>query len=137
MEKIKILIVDDEFILRRFAREILSRFGECDIAVSGQEALAAFEKAHENNNPYDLITMDIMMPDLTGIEVLKNIRNWEKKHNIPDKKQVRVIMITGSQDKIDFLHSFQQGCEAYVLKPYYPEHLLEAVKKLGLVKNNT
>jgi len=131
----KILIVDDEFILRRFAREILSQLGDCDIAVNGKEALTAFEQAYENHKPYDLITMDIMMPEFNGIETLKTIRNWEKSHNIPDAKQVKVIMITGSQDKINFLHSFREGCEAYVLKPYYPENLLEAVNKLGFALN--
>jgi len=131
----KILIVDDEYVLRRFTSDILSPYGNCETVVSGKEALTAFKKAHEKNQPYNLITMDIMMPGFTGIETLKTIRNWEENHNIPPEKHVKVVMITGSQDKIDFLHSFQEGCEAYVLKPYYPENLLEAVKKLGFALN--
>lgn len=73
----RILIVDDE-LSRKKAQRILSQHGQCDIAINGTEALDAFRLAHEEGKPYDLITMDILMPDIDGIEALKGIREWEE-----------------------------------------------------------
>lgn len=132
----KILIVDDEYIFRRFSKEILSKYGDCDTVVNGKEALEAFEESHKNKTPYDLITMDIMMPEFTGIETLNAIRSWEKKHEIPGDKKVKVVMITGSQDKVDFLNAFQEGCEAYILKPYDVDKFIETIRGLGFAMEN-
>lgn len=73
----KILIVDDEFVSRKKAQKIMSQYGECDTTINGTKALEAFKLAHEERDPYDLITMDIMMPDMDGIETPKRIRVWK------------------------------------------------------------
>ncbi|GAF79962.1 unnamed protein product [marine sediment metagenome] len=60
------LIVDDEFVSRKKAQRIMSQYGECDIATNGTETLEAFRLAHDEGRPYDLITMDILIPDMDG-----------------------------------------------------------------------
>lgn len=130
---LKILIVDDEFVSRKKAQKILSQYGECDIAISGTEALEAFHLAHEEAKPYDFITMDILMPDMDGVDALKGIREWEESHNIQLGNGVKVVMVTASKTSDSVLSSFSEGCEAYVVKPFGKEDLTRAISELGLV----
>ncbi|GBC60707.1 response regulator [Desulfonema ishimotonii] len=132
----KILIVDDEYLLRDVAQKTLVRYGECHTAVSGDDAVAAFEGAHEAGIPYDLIMMDVMMPESDGIETLKRIRCWEKKHGIGTEKKVKVVMLTGSESKGAFLNSFSEGCEAYIMKPFDLKKIDDVLKKLGMCQHD-
>jgi two-component system, chemotaxis family, chemotaxis protein CheY len=60
------LIVEDDFVGRKLMQKYLSDYGECDVAVDGEEAVEAFRQAVENETPYDLICLDIMMPNMNG-----------------------------------------------------------------------
>jgi two-component system chemotaxis response regulator CheY len=133
----KILIADDEFVSRKKAQKILSQYGECDITINGSEALEAFLQAQEENEPYDLVTMDIIMPDMDGIEALKRIREWEESHNIQVGKGVKVVMLTASNASDSVLSSFNEGCEAYIVKPFNKEKLDNALGELGFVETGT
>ncbi len=75
----KMLIVEDEFLIRKIMQKILSHYGDCDIAVDGEEAVDAFRMAWEEKAPYDLICMDIMMPNINGQEALRKIREIERE----------------------------------------------------------
>lgn len=125
----KILIVDDEFVSRKKAQKILSDYGYCDTAMNGNEALEAFRLAHEEGEPYDLITMDIMMPELDGIETLKLIREWEDSHGFPYGSGVKVMMVTSKITAKTLTQSFYQGCEAFVAKPFDKGKLEKAMKE--------
>ncbi|MFW6242306.1 MAG: response regulator, partial [Thermodesulfobacteriota bacterium] len=70
----KILVVEDDFISRRILKEILTEHGDCDVVVDGDEAVQAFRLAREEGAPYQLICMDIMMPNKDGHEALQEIR---------------------------------------------------------------
>ncbi len=129
----KILIVDDEIVSRIKVQTILSEIGECGAAANGNEAMEAFHLAHEEGKPYDLITMDILMPDIDGIEALKKIREWEESHNIRLGQGVKVVMLTASKTSDSVFSSFNEGCEAYVVKPFDKEALTRALGELGLV----
>ena len=127
----KILIVDDEFVSRKKAQKILSQYGECDIAISGNEALEAFQLAHEDGKPYDLITMDIIMPDMDGIEALHWIREWEQSASTGPGEAAKVLMLTASKAQDSIRSSFQKGCEAYVTKPFNKQDLVTQLSNLG------
>jgi two-component system chemotaxis response regulator CheY len=127
---VKILIVDDEFVSRNKAQKILSQYGECDIAISGNEALEAFQFAHEDGKPYDLITMDIIMPDMDGVEALHWIREYEESANIEPGEAAKVLMLTASKAPDSIWSSFQKGCEAYVTKPFNRQDLVKQLNRL-------
>ena len=134
VSSIRILIVDDEFVSRKKAQKIMAQYGECDIAINGTEALEAFKLAHEEEGrPYDLITMDILMSDMDGIEALKRIREWEESKNVQLGKGVKVVMVTASKASDSVLSSFNEGCEAYLVKPFDKEDLTKAMSELGLI----
>ena len=75
----RILLAEDDYASRKFGISFLSKYGEVDATVDGEEAVAAFEFAAEDGEYYDLICLDIMMPGTDGIEALYRIRESEKK----------------------------------------------------------
>lgn len=124
-----ILIVEDDMISRKLIFKYLLDYGDCDLAVNGLEAVQAFRKALESNNPYDLICMDIIMPELDGYKAFEQIRIIEKEYNIPENKAVKVIMTTALIDGRNLKKSFDLGCIAYAGKPINKEELIETIKK--------
>lgn len=128
------LIVEDDFIARRILKDILSPYGDCDIAVDGDEAIQAFRLAHEDSKPYDLICMDIMMPDIDGQEALRRIREIEKDTGIRPSEEVKVIMTTALGDPKNVVEAFYRGgATSYIVKPINKQKLLEEVRNLGLI----
>ena len=73
----KTLVVEDDLVSRQLLQTILSRYGECNVAVNGKEALSAFSLAWKALQPYDLICLDVMMPEMDGQETLRQIRKIE------------------------------------------------------------
>ena len=131
----KVLIAEDDLVSRRFLSKFLSQYGEVDLVVDGLEALDAYLMALKEKTPYDLICLDIMMPKVDGVKVLKAIRDYEVKQKVPTENRVKVIMTTALAET-DFVNkAFEIGCEAYAAKPIDTGKMLEVIKKLGLIKN--
>jgi two-component system chemotaxis response regulator CheY len=130
----RLLIVEDDFTSRKILQNILSAFGECDIAVDGNEAINAYKESWLKNNPYDLICMDIMMPNVDGLEALKTIRDIEKEMDVKDRDGVKVIMTTALDDPKTVVKSYYQlGATSYIVKPLSKQKLIQEVEKLGLI----
>lgn len=126
------LIVEDEFLSRKVLRSFLMTLFDVEIVVNGREAVEAFKLAHEENKPYSLILMDIMMPEVDGIEALTRIRTMEEKLNLSPK--VKVIMTTALDDPQTVLKTFYDGeASAYIVKPVAKDKLYNELKKLGLL----
>ncbi len=130
----KTLIVEDDFTSRLFLQTYLSRFGECHIAVNGKEAVEAFWMASKSGAPYDLICMDIMMPEMDGMEALERIRNTEEAGGTLSHNGVKIIMTTAVTDMKEVMQSFRELCDAYLFKPIDTAKLLAELKSLKLVK---
>ncbi|NLP17050.1 MAG: response regulator [Clostridiales bacterium] len=129
----KILIVEDDFTSRKFMLKFLSKYGECDITVDGQEAVDAFAMALEENDGYDLICLDIMMPILDGFETLKQIREMEDKLGIPENKKAKIIMTSALFEQRNVKKAFDLGCTAYAGKPIDQKKFEGILKKLELI----
>lgn len=132
-----ILIVDDDFVSRNKMNLILTPYGRCEMALNGKECVDAFLRAHEKGKPYDLITLDIQMPGIDGIETLKKIREWEKENQTEFAKRVKVIMVTVKDDMKTVFSSFREGCESYVPKPFDRESIAKALAGLKIGKKET
>lgn len=129
----KILLAEDDFATRKFMDKQLSQYGECDVMVDGEEAVDAFMMALEDNEPYDLVCLDVMMPVMDGYQVLKAIRGIEAQKGIPKKDSVKVVMTTALNDERNVKLAFELGCEAYVGKPIDVEKFEKVLNKLGLI----
>jgi len=131
----KILIVDDDFVSRSKLEALLSAYGDCDTAENGNDGFEMFKKSHEDSSGYDLITMDIDMPGISGHEVLSKIREWEEANEVYKQgRSVKVLMATSMQSRTDIMTSFREGCEGYLKKPITPENLEETLAKIGIGK---
>ena len=129
----KILLAEDDFVTRKFMTNFLSKYGECDVTVDGMEAVDAFLLALEEEEPYDLVCLDIMMPVMDGYQALMGIRNLEKERHIPEEKAVKVIMTTALNDEKNVKMAFELGCTIYSGKPIDQKRFEQALKKLGLI----
>lgn len=118
MERLKILVVDDESRMRKLVRDFLVREDyEVLEAGDGEEALDVFYK--EKN--IALIILDVMMPKLNGWEVCKEIRETSK---------VPIIMLTAKSDESDELTGFELGVDEYITKPFSPKILVARVSAI-------
>lgn len=114
---VRILVVDDEERIRKLVRMYLERNAiEVEEAEDGREAL---EKAL--NTQYDLIVLDLMLPEMDGRAVCEEIR----KHS-----EVPIIMLTASGDESSRIQGFELGADDYVVKPFSPRELVMRVKAL-------
>ena len=129
----KILLAEDDFVTRKFMTNFLSKYGECDVTVDGMEAVDAFMMALEENEPYDLICLDIMMPVMDGYQALVGIRNLEKERDVPRDKMAKVIMTTALNDEKNVKMAFDLGCTIYSGKPIDQDRFEQALKKLHLL----
>ncbi len=130
----RVLIVEDDFSSRKILQTILSAHGTCDIAVDGKEAIEAYKMSWLKNIPYDLICMDIMMPNVDGLQALAEIRKIEKEMDVKEKDGVKVIMTTALDDPKTVVESYYKlGATSYIVKPIGKQKLLQELEKLGLI----
>jgi two-component system, chemotaxis family, chemotaxis protein CheY len=127
------LIVEDDFTCRLLLQKFLARYGECHVAANGNEAVEAFRLSLQNGTRYDLICMDIMMPEKDGQAALREIRSLEEDENIRSTSGAKIIMITALDDVKNVVASFKSLCDAYVFKPIDTTQLLNHLKALALV----
>lgn len=118
MEKVKILIADDEARMRRLVRDFMEKQGyEILEAEDGEAALDIFL----DNKDLSLIILDVMMPKMDGWQTLKMIRGYS---------EVPVIMLTAKSGERDELLSFDYGADEYIAKPFSPKILVARVQAL-------
>ncbi len=118
MEKLKILVVDDEDRMRKLVRDFLVRKDFVVVeAEDGEEAIKIF---FDDKN-IKLIILDVMMPKMDGWEVLETVRKYS---------QVPVIMLTAKSDERDELKGFELGVDEYITKPFSPKILVARVEAI-------
>ena len=129
----KSLIVEDDYISRLFLWKILKKYGTVHIAVNGNEAIENVNKALDTGALYDLICLDIMIPEMDGQAVLKEIRLMEDNHKITIEKRSKVFMITALADRDNVIRAAQHHCDNFLVKPITQAALLENIRKAGLI----
>ncbi len=127
------LIVEDDFTSRIVLQTFLSRYGECHVAVNGLEALDAYVLSVHHGHPYDLICLDIMMPEMDGQTALNRIREHEEAAGTLWEDRVRVVMTTALDGVKDVVTAFRGLCDAYITKPIDGSALRGQLKNLGLI----
>ncbi len=131
----RVLVVEDDFTSRKILQKILGPYGEVDIAVNGLEAVQAFTQSLDDANPYDLICMDIMMPEMDGQTALKKIRSLEKERGIVPAQEVKIVMTTALDDPKNVVEAYYKGgATSYVPKPIDKHMLLHLLKSLGVIE---
>ena len=134
------LIVDDEQPNRKLLTHILQPYGACVEAVSGQSAVTLFKTALSEGNPFDLVLMDILMPEMDGQQALKEIRLAEKAAYGPSLSSLDqegyafILMITAIDDPAQLIQAYTKGkCNGYLNKPIAVSDLLDRLEKNNLI----
>jgi two-component system, chemotaxis family, chemotaxis protein CheY len=130
----KTLIVEDDFISRHILQEFLRPYGECHVAVNGKEAVYAYQKSLEQESQYDLICLDIVMPEMDGQEALTEIRGIEESKGIMNGQGVKILMATGLKGISNVAQSYQNNCDGYIVKPFDRSKLIDNLRQLGLIE---
>jgi two-component system chemotaxis response regulator CheY len=131
-EAMKSLVAEDDATNRKLLRTFLSRFGECNIAVDGREAVEAVRRAHQNRQSYDLVCMDLRMPALSGQEAIREIRAQEAAAAVA--KPAKIIVTTAYTDTESIVASLLGPCNSYLVKPIDTGKLRKELKALGLIQ---
>lgn len=130
----KTLIVDDLVENRKLLENFLTGYGLCDVVDNGQDALDMFDIALVDNDPYDLILLDIMMPHMDGQQVLGKIRATEHQQDRAGKNESVIIMVTALSSPRSVLDAFfKGGCTDYIEKPVSREILFKKLKEYQLI----
>lgn len=110
----RVLVVDDENNIRELIKKYASFEGfEVGEAINGLDAINKVK-----NNEYDIVIMDVMMPELDGFSAVKEIRKT---------KDIPIIMLSARGEEYDRLHGFDLGIDDYVVKPFSPKELMMRV----------
>ena len=128
----RFLAVDDDAASRLVLKIFLSRYGDCDVAMNGREALAAFRSAAEQGRRYDLICMDIMMPEMDGREAVRQVRALEEADRISSANGAKIVVMTGVDDMRQIIGCFEDFGDAYIIKPVNLFNLLRHLKSYNL-----
>ena len=129
----KSLVVEDEFVARSVLQRFLARYGECDVAVDGSEAVAAVDSALQEGAAYEVVCLDIGLPKMDGQGVLERIRELELQRGIQLGQGCRVIMTTATTAKDHVIGAFRGGADAYLTKPISLGALAQELRTLRVL----
>lgn len=131
----RMLIVEDDFISRRILKDLLTDFGTCDVVVDGGEAIKEFGMALDEQKPYDIIFLDIMMPKVDGLQALRKIRSLELERGIHPSDEVKIIMTTALDDPKTVIDAYYQGgADSYLVKPITKAKIVAEIQKVGKMR---
>ncbi|BBE31232.1 hypothetical protein OSSY52_13730 [Tepiditoga spiralis] len=114
----RILVVEDDFVSREIMKEIIEK--NVYFAKSGKEGYDIFIKNY-NKNKFDLIFLDVMMPEMNGLTLLKKIRSYETDF------KTKIIMISALDDIKTIKEAKKIGCDDYIIKPIEPNEIREII----------
>lgn len=128
----KSLVAEDDATNRKLLQAFLCRFGQCDIALDGKQAVEAASLALKSRQSYDLICMDLRMPVMDGQQAIREIRKQEAAAGVADFS--KIIVTTAHTDTESVTGALQGRCSSYLVKPIDIAKLQAELKNLGLTQ---
>lgn len=132
MSNSRFLVVDDDPVSLQKLTIILSDIGNCETASTGNEAVGFFVRNFNANIPYDLVALDIGLPDVKGTEVLARIRQFEKSFAGAGHR-TKIIMITSHTDREVVQKALKNGCDGYIVKPFDKNKIFDKLAEFGWI----
>ncbi len=132
----KILIVDDSASMRENFLAILDSIAECKLAENGRKAVELIQQAPGERAPFDLVIMDIIMPEKDGLTAVKEIRDFESRMGWHGDDTMTIVIVTTIKDPGRILIAqYECGADAYIAKPFTEETVLQTLSSNGLKIN--
>ncbi len=130
-----ILIIDDMAENRKLLGSILQPYGDLSMASTGQGAVELFEASLLEDNPFDLVMLDIMMPVMNGHEVLEAMRRIERENGVPVGEASIIFMITAVDSPDSMVRAYAEGgCDDYISKPVLPRTIIDKLVEFDLIE---
>ena len=120
----RLMVVDDDMISRRKLGTILASRGTVEEFSNGKTAIMSFQQAWEEQIPFKLITLDITMPGMSGMEVLKEMRRIEGSFLRDFRHKAIIVMVSASNNMNDVRSAISLDCNDYIIKPFDEEKIL-------------
>jgi len=127
--RLRALVAEDDLASRLVLQTFLSRYGDCHVAVNGREAVDAVRASLDRGQEYDLICMDIMMPEMDGREAVRQVRGLEADRGITSTYGAKIVMTTAVDDVKEVIRCFRELCDSYLIKPIDLNDLLRKMKE--------
>lgn len=132
----RFLIVDDDESIHLYLQNTLAPYAECDSAMSAEDGLKLFEKAHDEDNPYDVVFMDILMPGMNGHQAAETMRASERKRKVSSMDRFKLVMITSLVDDTNVSKAFfSTHASCYIVKPLDKYRVLDELKQNLIIES--
>lgn len=129
-----ILIVDDSKSARMALESVLAPYGKCRMVKNGREAVECVESALKRGRRYDLIMMDIEMPEMDGHTAVQTIRSLLEKNGVPPDQYPKLVMVSSMKDTHNIMKAqFEDPVDIYITKPFQGQTIVEALVNLELI----
>jgi two-component system chemotaxis response regulator CheY len=130
---LRCLVVDDDELGRELIAQYLEGIAGCDMAENGLKAVEMFRTAFEGGTPYDLILLDIVMPEMDGHIAAKEIRMIEKEWGVSINDGVNIVVLSSLNTPHDVIQAYVSAkSAAHLVKPVQPDKLIETLSKMGM-----
>jgi two-component system chemotaxis response regulator CheY len=130
----KSLIVEDDLVSSQVVKRMISHYGQTDTAEHGGQAIELFRQALEAGTPYNLILMDIMMPEVDGLRSVLEIRKLEALLGVAAAGRVTVIMTTSLSDPRTVMKAlYESDANSYLIKPISLKMLTDELNSFKLI----
>jgi two-component system chemotaxis response regulator CheY len=130
---LRCLVVDDDEVGRELIVHYLEGIADCETAENGLKAVDMFREAFKSGAPYDLMILDIVMPEMDGHAAAKEIRLIEKAGGISVNEGVSIIVVSSLNTPHDVIQAYLAASSAaHIVKPVKPDKLLKILNKLGM-----
>ncbi|NOX88586.1 MAG: response regulator [Calditrichaeota bacterium] len=133
----RMLVTEDVELMQKLLRRFLEPYGEISFARGGHEAFRQFKDTVTTHKYFDLICLDIDIPEINGLDLLKNIRVAEKLFRVPLENRAKIVMVSSTNDANIVMKAIKLGCNGYIVKPFGKERIVSELKKLGLIKQSS
>jgi two-component system, chemotaxis family, chemotaxis protein CheY len=130
----KALVAEDDLTSRLLLQNLLAPYGRVYNVANGVQAVEAFRRAHREGQPFDLICLDIMMPEMDGQATLKLIRRIEESEGMSLDQGAKILMVTVLDDAKDIFTAFRELCDGYLVKPVNRDSLSRYLAEFKLIE---
>ena len=133
ISKIKTLVVEDVFLIQRIIQKLTTNYTNCHAVQNGIEAVEKFKSEFFNGEPFELIYLDIYIPEMNGIEVLENIRAFERELKIKEEEKVKIVMVSSLSHANMIKKARKLGCNGYITKPFSKDQIIDELRRLKFI----
>ena len=132
-KKIRALIVEDEHVAREKLKMLMSKFSDCKTVETGEDAIRSFSDSLHSKHYFNVVLLDIGLPDMNGKAILNKIHQLEKEKGVAPEDKTKIIMVTASAAGQALFGSIHDNCDDYLLKPVNEAILRDKLNAVGVL----